>query len=202
MTRRLVGLCAMAVPIWFVCVYVGMASLRPDFRHMNMAISELGSWDAPHLWYWNILGYILPGLVIAFLGVSLKAEQHVSGWASFPFVALTLSGLFLALAGVFPADMDNRLSTTTVVHYVGSLGSGVAFILAAFWLPSRFRKSSSWQWLSAPLLTLAWGLVLSMPIRSTDYPGLGQRVSFGIYFAWIALVGYGLYRSAGKNSYA
>jgi len=164
-----------------------------------MAISELGSWDAPFLWYWNILGYIVPGLVITFLGVSLKVEHRVSGWNSFPYVALTLSGLFLVLSGVLPADMDNRLSTTTVIHYVGSLGSGVAFIIAAFWLPSRFKETNNWQWLSAPILILAWGLVLCMPIRSTEYPGLGQRISFGIYLTSIALVGCGLYRSAGKN---
>ncbi|WP_318013399.1 DUF998 domain-containing protein [Paucibacter sp. Y2R2-4] len=162
MIRRLVGLCAMAVPVWVVCVYVGMASLRPDFWHMNMSISELGSWGAPHLLSWNILGYILPGLVIAFLVASLKAERNVSGRASFPFVAHTLSGLFLALAGVFPADMNNKPSTTTVVHSVGSFGSGVAFIIAVIWLPCHFRKSSNWQWPSAPLLTMAWGLGLGI----------------------------------------
>ena len=42
--------------------YFVMANMRQEYSFKYKAISELGSLDAPNLWFWNILGYIIPGL--------------------------------------------------------------------------------------------------------------------------------------------
>ena len=59
--RKIIGATALATPFWFLTVYLIMSSIRPEYSHLTKAISELGSLDAPSLWYWNVLGYIIPG---------------------------------------------------------------------------------------------------------------------------------------------
>jgi len=68
MIRRFAGVLGIVVPLWFAASYFLVSSLRNDYRHFNMAISELGSIGAPNALTWNLLGYIIPGAVIAYLG--------------------------------------------------------------------------------------------------------------------------------------
>lgn len=195
-SRKNIGLIALATPFWFVAVYLAMSSRRPEFSHLTKAISELGSLDAPDRWFWNVLGYILPGLAIALLGLGLKWDfAQANRKALVPGVALVASGLFMAMSGVFPGDFENRDSSTMILHTVGSLGSFVAFLFAGAWLPRVFLARESWRWVAWPSLALVVASVLAGFIRSGAAPGLGQRLGFALFFAWIGLVGYALMRS-------
>ncbi len=195
-SRKHIGFIALATPFWFVTVYLVMSNRRPEFSHLTKAISELGSLDAPDLWIWNILGYILPGLAIALLAIGLKSDFALaSRRALAPAIALGASGLFMAMSGVFPGDFENRASTTMILHTVGSLGSFIAFLVAGFWLPQVFRSRESWRWVAWPSLALVVASILAGFMRSGAAPGLGQRIGFALFFAWIGLVGYALIRS-------
>jgi hypothetical membrane protein len=192
----------MAVPVWFAAVYLILAGLRPEYSHLTKAISELGSLDAPRAWVWNLGGYIIPGAVVSLLGFGLgrhfvrQAGIRLASWA------LIASGLLMALSGVFPGDFENRTSFTMLMHSLGSLGSFVAFLLGAFALPSIWRRSAPWRPLTWPALALVLGSILTGFLRSGEAPGLGQRLGFGCFFLWVALVGYGLYRNAGNPTQA
>lgn len=193
---RLIAIASIAAPIWFAVVYALVSLQRPDFRHFNQAVSELGSWDAPNMWVWNCLGYFLTGMVICFLGLAVRQVFSPRGMASTPFVTLALSGLFMAIAGVFPGDFENRSSLTMIFHTIGSFGSGLFFMISAFWLPSVFKKVPSWKWLSIPLMLIAIGMVLNTFLVTTGpMPGLGQRIGFACYLLWVALVGVALVKS-------
>lgn len=188
-----IGLIGAATPFWFLFVYLVMSSLRPEYHHFTKAISELGSLDAPNRWYWNIFGYILPGFAIAALGIGLNSE--FVGSSKVPGYALLLSGLFMSLAGLFPADMDNRTSLTTIVHLIGSAGGFVPFLIAGFWYPFLFRKRQAWRSLFWPCLILVVLSIASGFLRSGSMPGLGQRITFACYFLWIFLIAFRLYRN-------
>ena len=191
--RKIIGATALATPFWFLTVYLIMSSIRPEYSHLTKAISELGSLDAPNLWYWNVLGYIIPGFAICALGVGLKCE--FTSHSKVPAYALMLSGLLMTLSGIFPGDFDNRSSFTMMMQTVGSLGSFVAFLVSGFWYPKIFRSSSVWSsisWLSLSLVILS---IASGFMRSGEAPGLGQRIGFAFFFAWIFVIGYFLYRN-------
>lgn len=195
-SQRIIGIAAVVIPLWFLALYLIMSGMRPEYSHASNAISELGSLDAPNLWAWNIFGYCLPGLVIALLGTGLVREfSPLSSVASIPFVALIASGLFLALSGVFPANMADFESVTTVVHIIGSNGCFVAFLAAGFWLPFCFRKRIAWHWLAWPSLVLVVGSIVSGFLRSGETSGIGQRLTFACFFLWVALIGFALLRS-------
>lgn len=192
---RWIGAAAMLTPIWFALVYALVSATRPEFRHFNQAVSELGSWEAPHRWWWNLLGYVLPGLVVVLLGQALKSRLALQGIAAFPCFALSLSGLLMVLSGVFPGDFENRAAPSMQLHSIGAYGSGLCFIVAAFGLSVRLRKLADWRGLNRWAGLALAGLLLSGFWRVSDWPGLGQRLSFACFFVWVALLGFGLYRA-------
>ncbi len=195
-SQRTIGFAAVFTPLWFLAIYLVMSDMRPEYSHSRDAISELGSLDAPNIWAWNIFGYILPGLVIALLGTGLKREFSPLGRvATIPFVALMASGLFMTLSGVFPANMADFESVTTVVHIIGSTGCFIAFLVAGFWLPFCFRRRISWHWLAWPSLALVVGSIVTGFLRSGDMGGVGQRLTFSCFFLWVALLGFALLRT-------
>ncbi|HVF71723.1 MAG TPA: DUF998 domain-containing protein [Chthoniobacterales bacterium] len=192
--NRTIGLLAMFNPLLFTGVYLTMSAMRPEYSHLTKAISELGSVDAPRAWAWSVFGYIIPGLVVALLGLGVRKRFGPERGALLPGAALVLSGLLIALSGLFPGDFDNRTSPTMIVHTIGSLGSFVAFLVAAFSLPRIMRKAREWQPMVWPSLALTGASILTGFLRSGNAPGLGQRLGFACFFLWVALIGYALYR--------
>lgn len=201
LSRKHIGLVALIAPVWFLGVYLVMSSQRPEYSHLTKAISELGSLDAPHRWAWNILGYILPGLAVALLGMGLRQEFSGLGKNnSIPSMALVASGLLMAFSGVFPGDFVNRSSATMIMHAIGSIGSFACFLVAGFWLPRFFRSQQHWQWVAWPSLVLVMGSIVTGFLRSGNAPGLGQRLGFACFFAWVGLVGFALFRERCRES--
>jgi hypothetical membrane protein len=192
--NRKIGLVATIVPVWVTAIYFALSSVRPEYRHLTKAISELGSVDAPRAWIWNLFGYILPGLAIALLGRGIGKRFAQDSRARVPAWSLIACGLFMALSGVFPGDFENRTSTTMILHTVGSLGSYVVFLVSAFSLPRVMRRSAGWRRFVWPSLTLTIASILTGFLRVGSAPGLGQRLGFGCFFLWVALMGYALYR--------
>lgn len=196
MSQKKIGLVAIATPAWFLTVYLIMSAMRPDYAHTDQAISELGSLDAPNLWVWNVLGYILPGLAIALLGIGLRREFAGHGVpANAPTMSLVAAGLLMALSGAFPANMADFKSATTLVHTVGSFGCYIAFLVAGFWLPSLFRKVGAWRWVATPSLALVIASIVTGFLRFAGMASIGQRITFLCFFSWVALVGWALWRA-------
>jgi hypothetical membrane protein len=174
---------------------IGMAASRTDgYSHLTKAVSELGSTDAPHRTVFNLLGYILPGLLLAafFYGLGRYIAPRQLKW---PFVVLAASGLLMALAGAFPMDMAHRTSLGSVLHTAGALGSGLAWLLGAFTMGRHLRPHPGWASLVRPLMLLVWlavVLILLVPVLSPGTPALGQRVSFAAYFLFVLLLAFRL----------
>ena len=199
-SQKRIGQIGVIAPLWFFCLYVIMSSRRPEYSHLHKAISELGSLDAPNLWIWNVLGYIVPGLAVSLLGFGLNREfSQASQRMLTPTAALVTSGLLMALSGVFPGDFQDRASATMILHSIGSVGSYAGFLIAGFWLPKVFRQHEGWRWIVWPSLALVVGSVATGFLRSGTAPGLGQRLAFACFFLWVGLVSIGLLRSGNRS---
>lgn len=174
-----------------------MALLRTDgYSHLTKAVSELGSLDAPHWQVFNMLGYVLPGLLIGVFAWGL-GKNFASEFAHrLPFAMLAASGMLLALSGIFPMDMAHRLAPGSVLHQVGASGSGLAWLLSAFTLGRPLRRNPAWAGMARPLLGLVWAtiaLIVLVGAVSPATPGLGQRVAFAGYFGFILVLARRLY---------
>jgi amino acid transporter len=119
-----------------------------------------------------------------------------------PAWALIASGLFVVLSGVFPGDFENRTSLTMIVHAVGSIGTFVMFLVAAFSLPRVLHRFREWRPFVWPSLVLAGGSIVMGFLRTGNAPGLGQRLAFACFFLWVALVGHALYCDPAQSDHA
>jgi len=189
------ALAGIAAPLLFIGAYLLLAAARPEFNHFTKAVSELGSVNAPNGAAWNLFGFVCPGLLIAFFSVGLHQAVTAGQSGKISFYALFLSGIFMALAGLFPGDFENKTSFTMLMHTIGSMGSFIAFLVAAFTYPLHLRKSIYWEKTIVPSLTFTWLCILSGFLRTGTAPGIGQRVGFLLYFLWIAFMAVHLYRS-------
>lgn len=157
------------------------AALRPDYAHATKAVSELGAWGAPNMWVFNVLGYVLPGLMLAACGWLLGRAAKSTAIA----VLLALSGAGVAVAGVFPADMSDYRSFTTMGHLAGSTGSLLAWALALICSILLARKS--WPALAAVSAAALALTVSAFFLYETLPSGIVQRLTFGIFFAYFLI---------------
>jgi hypothetical membrane protein len=196
MTRKHYAIFGMMAPLLFWITYFIMAGARPEYSFQTKAISELGSVDAPYKWMWNILGYGVPGLLISIYAYGLFQSVSQNTGSKLPLIGIMLSGLFMALSGIFPGDFDNRQSVTMLMHTIGSFGSYLFFLLGAFTYPQHMKKSRYWQTVTKLPLVFIWLTILfgTWPFLFPATPAVGQRFVFLFYFGWIFYTALKLYR--------
>lgn len=174
-------------PIVFWLTYSIMAGLRPEYSFLTKAISELGSVDAPRKWVWNFAGYILPGVLISIYSYGLFQSVANKPGSKVPLISFMFSGLFMAFAGIFPGDFDNKQSLTMLLHTVGSFGSYICFLIGAFTYRTQMKKDTYWKRAVVPTLIFTWLTILfgAWPFIFPQTPAVGQRVVFFFYFLWV-----------------
>jgi len=190
MKRTTYAISGILAPIIFTLTYLILSSIRPEYSHLTKAISELGSLDAPNKWWWNLIGYIFVGGLISAFSIGLSKNVNPDGKGKLAFLGLFLSGGFMALSGIFPGDFENRTSLTMIFHAIGSFGSFLFFLIAAFSYPRQFKKSEYWKRASTPSLIITIIAILSGFLRTGSMPGLGQRLGFVFYFLWIGYLAF------------
>lgn len=182
----MIGIIAVTISISTIIV---MAELRIDgYNHFHKAVSELGSIDAPNKWTFNILGYILPGILISIFSLNLLKEFRSHSVKSYPFYLFFLSGLFMSLAGFFPVNMENRQSISSTIHSIGSLGGGVFWLLCAFTLWWQLKKNQSWKNTAISTSLIPFIMILAMSFISENTPGISQRIAFGANYLFILIL--------------
>ena len=196
MTNKGYGIIGIAAPILFWATYLIMASIRPEYSMFTKAVSELGSVDAPNKWIWNSLGYIGTGILIMIFAIGLYKHMAIEKSGKLPFYGLLLSGLLMAISGIFPGDFDNKQSTTMLLHTIGSFGSYIFFLMGAFTYPKLMNKSSYWKSAKRPTLIFTYLTIVfgAWVFIFPDIPALGQRIVFFFYFLWLFYTAIKLYK--------
>lgn len=185
-TNGSIGIVAVMMSILTIII---MAEIRTDgYDHLHKAISELGSLDANNKWIFNIFGYIIPGILISIFSLNLLKEFRPLSVKSYPFYLFFLSGLFLSLAGFFPADMEDRQSLSTIIHSVGSFGSGVFWLVCALTLWWQLKKRGGWKIVALSTFLIPFVMIIAMSMVSENTPGLAQRIAFAANYSFILII--------------
>jgi hypothetical membrane protein len=200
MTNKQFAIVGFLAPTTFWLTYLVMANQRPAYSFLTKAISELGSIDAPNKWTWNILGYILTGVLISIFSFGLFKNIKTDTSNKLPFNGIFLSGVFMAISGIFPGDFENKESLTMLLHTIGSFGSYIFFLIGAFTFPKQMKKTAYWTTAIKPTLFLTWLTILfgSWAFIFPSFPAVGQRIVFAFYFLWIFFTAYKLYNQTTK----
>lgn len=180
MSSKAAGIYGVVATAWFTIALLVFAEIYPGYSHATKAVSELGAIGAPHQHAWNVLGFLLPGLLLAFhgWGLGISAGDRMAGTAYF------LSGLSFAATCV-PADMSDYGATTSQIHIAASLA------VFAFWLAGSLRLTLSRTATSKALLRATtaclWLAAAAAAVRFSGllFPGSGQRLAFAAHFAWV-----------------
>lgn len=178
----------------FAVSVVGFAAVRTDgYTHGTKAVSELGAQGAPLAAAFNTMGFIVPGILVVVMGAVLY--RRVTAPRKLGPVLLGLSGVSLAVAGLFPVDMEVRSSVSSQLHLAGAMLCGVLWALSLFWIAPQLKKTAQFSrigrltpWFVLFLVAnIAWQVVW----QSTGalLPGWGQRIGFAGYFLWLGIVG-------------
>lgn len=201
MTNKVYGIIGMASPIVFLTTYVILSSMRPEYSMFTKAISELGSVDAPKKWIWNSFGYILTGLLITIYALGLYKNIVIEKSSKLPLYGILLSGVFMAIAGIFPGDFNNRESSTMLLHTAGSTGSYIFFLIGAFTYPKLMNKTDYWKKAKKPTLIFTYLTIVfgAWAFIFPNIPALGQRIVFFFYFLWIFYTAIKLFNHQKEN---
>lgn len=163
-----------------------IAALDPSYSHATRAVSELGAVGAPLQWTWNVLGFLLPGLLVALFGLGVGQVLAPRGRSA--SMLLMISGLAFAATGLFPANLQAMASFSTQAHVWASLISLLAWFPAAIVIAvvAQRMKRKPLMWASiAGFAALLASIVLGAALFQRGY---AQRLNFAAYFTWITLV--------------
>jgi hypothetical membrane protein len=186
--RRL-GLLCLACPVWFIGLYALFSSFNHDFHHLGEPISGLGALGEWGAGAWNLLGFIVPGIVVAALGSSMKRAMPEAPIANLAGSSLIISGIFLAGAGVFPTAPSGDPVLLNRIHEFAGWGSFAAFLVAGISSPWVVWHRTHSRALFLTPLCLVIGTALSFGLFRPDLWWLSQRVGVLCYFLWIGVMG-------------
>jgi hypothetical membrane protein len=180
MSSKAAGFYGILATIWFATALLVFAEIYPGYTHATKAISELGAIGAPHQHAWNVLGFLVPGILLAFhgWGLGVNASDRLVG------TGFALSGLAFA-ATCIPANMDDFNAPTSQAHIAASLAVFV------FWLAGAVRLTMGGQAASKALMRATtaclWLAAAAALVRFSGlvFPGTGQRLAFAGHFAWV-----------------
>ena len=155
-------------------------ALSPAFSHRVHPLALLGAHGEPMAWAFNALGFLLPGGLLAWQALRLRARMALAAWAERIGMQLALlSALAFAAQGALPLDPYNLLAPASRLHALAWTLWWVAFVpgalLVAASSPQR-RASGSAIGVLVPLFALFGALAMPAAVA--------QRIAFLLWFGW------------------
>ena len=196
-----------ATVFWTALVAFGI--VRADYSQLTKAVSELGAVGAPHALAWNVLGFIVPGLLLAACGAAIGTVIERRGGAL--RWLLTGSGVAFAGTGMFPAVMQHgspvMQAPSTAGHVVMLLLSSVSWLAAIGVLLRKIRREPLLRRQLKPFVIVTVAALSGLAANVfhdtipplAQRPGLAQRLGFAGYFLWFVSLSLWIAMSTGQT---
>jgi hypothetical protein len=202
MKRRILFICGMVAPWWFVFLTLLGGAIRPGYSHISDTISELFAPGSPNKLFLDVLHAIFAVLLILF-GIGLL--QFFQGAKRLKRIGLVGASLFIlmgcvsvATATIFPQDPWG--TTVTINGEMHMLLSGVVGLLSIFsilligiWF-YRIKTSPRlgiYSFVTIGLIVISTGLYavsVGSPIM-----GLTERIAALVGFQWTFTLAYWMF---------
>ena len=183
----------------FFLALAGFGAALAGGSQASLPVDLLGAGGVPNAPGWNVLGYALPGLLVAAFAIALQrplatagvgVAGRIGGWL------LMLSGLAFAAQAFLPLDLRLLDGAASKAHVASAVLSLVARLPSALLLPLALRGRAPWRAavVAGPLLAAVGIACLALPPHAWEAagagPGIAQRLGLGAQFAWPALAAF------------
>ncbi len=185
MNRKIFAYCGALAAVLYSLFLTIFSLLTPKYSNFTNAVSELGIVGAPYARMWNILGFVLVGLLITAFAWALYLDLHRSMGGIVVPALVAISGIGWIGAGLFPAEAGFAPSLRTTLHFTMVAINFLPFILVSFLFAIRLKTNDTWRkWIP---FSIAMGVlgIASFFIPSAIPAGISQRLGLGSYFTWL-----------------
>ncbi|WP_454829896.1 DUF998 domain-containing protein [Pseudoxanthomonas wuyuanensis] len=181
------ALCAAAV--------AGFGAALAGYSQSLHPVALLGAKGFPHALAFNLLAFVLPGMLAGAIAIGLRYRLPAdAGWSVRVGAQLVfLSALGFIALGLLPLDAEDLNSAASRYHATAWMLWWVAFVPGALLLAVSGWRHSDWRGfagfsLAAALLTLA-AVLFGVELLP---PGIAQRLAFGLWLIWLWRAGWRL----------
>ena len=190
--RRLALLAAICAAVLCVAAIAGFGAALDGYSQAMHPVGLLGARGLPHAMAFNVLGFVLPGVLAAFVAWRLRAAvgdaapwvARIGAWLGL------LSALAFAAQGLLPLDPRDLEADASRVHATMWTLWWVALLPAATLLALGARVRGSWRVLAAASAALAAVIVLlAMLPLDLLAPAVAQRAVFAAWLGWLVVAG-------------
>lgn len=183
--ENLLGACAAGL---FVVSVIGFGAGLAGYAQARHPVALLGASGIPHALGFNLLGWLLPGLLAVVLALYLLARQPAgSSWlVRVAGQLLVLAGLAFAGMGLLPLNVDDLDGPASQAHASAWMVWALAFISGTVLLGiGSWRKQAA-----CGRVALALGVVAAVSafaLQGLVPAPVAQRITFACWALWLAL---------------
>lgn len=192
---------ALAAGVLCLASLVGFALPLPGYIHALMPVGLLGAIGVPRAQAFNALGFVVPGVLMAWSALGLRAALVLApagmadgatagrgiGWARIGATLWLLSAMAFAAQGIWPLDPRDLDGATSQRHATMWTLWWIAFVpgglMLAMGLWRQRRVAATWALVGAAVLLL----FAAMPPWLLSGP-IAQRVALAAWFMAYAMV--------------
>ncbi len=175
--------------VLFLASVVGFGAALPGYLPLGHPVALLGAMGVPHAGAFDVLGFVLPGLLATLVALRLLARVPVTAPWSLRVGGqmLVLSGLAFAAMGVLPLDASDIQSPASQFHASAWMVWVLAFVPGALMSGLGARRLPGWGRLAALHLAAGLATLVGAFVLQTVMPApVAQRVAFVAWAVWLA----------------
>ena len=178
--------------VFFAAAVGGFGAALDGYSQLGMPVALLGARGFPHALAFNLLAFVLPGMLAGVVAMTLRRRLPAdAGWTlRIGAQLIFLSALAFIAMGLLPLDPNDLESDASRLHGTVWMLWTVAFVPGAVMLAAGLLASpaaSRFAWFS---LIVAAGVLLAGFVLTDFMPaGLAQRIAFGLWLVWMAIAG-------------
>lgn len=180
-----------AAAVLFILTVIGFGAALPGYLPLGHPVALLGALGVPRAAAFNVLAFVLPGLVAVVVALRLLARgPRTAPWSlRVGGQMLLLSGLAFAAMGVLPLDASDIESRASQYHASAWMVWVLAFVPGAVLSGLGERGVVGGRRLA--VVHLAAGVLLglgALVLQAVMPAPLAQRLAFVAWAVWLAVV--------------
>ncbi|HGM7314439.1 TPA: DUF998 domain-containing protein [Stenotrophomonas maltophilia] len=179
-----------AAALLFVLAVLGFGAGLDGYAQASHPVALLGAHGVPHALAFNLLGFVLPGLLAVVVAECLRRQLPASArWA--PRVGsqmLLLGGLAFTAMGLMPLDVDDLHGPASQLHASAWMIWVLGFVAGTLLLGISQLRQTHGRALGG--VALACGVLAALAafaLQGVLPAPLAQRLAFACWAVWLAL---------------